>query len=464
MPEKGTKGKWFLVTWPFVPRFVSGRRPRQRLAEAIISALAQIEMDRLGEIAAFAVLPDHFQALLKPTALPLRRLLVALRRRVEDKMLIGERHRKPLAREYFTRPVQPDELSRIARLVAERPATRGLTDTPAAWPYSSANPAAARLFRYLLQPPIPSATGRASPAPPEESRHATAESAHLPRPHLRQSNSSRARDYVKPRPSERAANPVVDGDECAGDYVKSRLAGREKERSAASAMAADEVHYVKSVGTSGGLEGGQRGPRGASKVHERYSGGTGDNGGTSVPSRVSPRVIVGAQRVPARDSFGARVSRWLAAARTWLRRRFLPWDPEWQPRADEVRAELSSTGRIARQGRMAEEYVARWLWFHGYRILARNVRCREGELDVVARKGRRLIAVEVRSYVEDGEQPSDWLRYGKRRSIWRSIRRFQELRWAALGHLEIQAVLAEVELRGDGRVRSVAIHPMRPAS
>jgi len=415
MREKGTKGKWFLVTWPFVPRFVSGRRPRQRLAEAIISALAQIEMDRLAEIAAFAILPDHFQALLKPTALPLHRLLVALRRHVEDKMLMGERHRKPLARQYFTRPVQPDELPRIARLVAKRPATRGLVNTPTAWPYSSANPEAARLFRCLI--PLP-----------EVSTNDTNEAITL-----------NGRVIVSNRKT-RPQFPAALGPE--------------------SAQYTQPTSYVKPCGAPKVHHGSEKGRQDAGMVRDRNGRGTGTS---SVPSPSPVRVASGAKRVPRRNGFGAWLVRWGREVWKWLRRRLVPWDPDWQPRAEEVRAEFPQRGRAVRQGRMAEEYVARWLWFRGHRILARNVRCREGEIDIVVRKGKRLIAVEVRSYVEGGERPSEWLRYGKRRSIWRSIRRFQELRRNVLGNLEVHAVLAEVQFGRNGRILSVVIHPLRPA-
>jgi putative endonuclease len=47
-------------------------------------------------------------------------------------------------------------------------------------------------------------------------------------------------------------------------------------------------------------------------------------------------------------------------------------------------------------GRLAEEYAATWLAAHGLKILARNVRCRGGELDLVCLEGRTLVFVEVR--------------------------------------------------------------------
>lgn len=50
----------------------------------------------------------------------------------------------------------------------------------------------------------------------------------------------------------------------------------------------------------------------------------------------------------------------------------------------------NSIGRQAEQ--MAEEYLAG----HGLRVLARNYRCRGGELDLVMSDGQTLIFIEVR--------------------------------------------------------------------
>ncbi|MCL1825530.1 MAG: YraN family protein [Betaproteobacteria bacterium] len=48
------------------------------------------------------------------------------------------------------------------------------------------------------------------------------------------------------------------------------------------------------------------------------------------------------------------------------------------------------------RGQLAEERAAVWLAGHGLKILARNVRCRRGELDLVCREGDTLVFVEVR--------------------------------------------------------------------
>jgi putative endonuclease len=48
-------------------------------------------------------------------------------------------------------------------------------------------------------------------------------------------------------------------------------------------------------------------------------------------------------------------------------------------------------------GARGEEAVAAWYRARGYDVLARNWRCREGELDLVAARGRQLVFCEVKT-------------------------------------------------------------------
>ncbi|MBF4462166.1 MULTISPECIES: YraN family protein [unclassified Rathayibacter] len=48
-------------------------------------------------------------------------------------------------------------------------------------------------------------------------------------------------------------------------------------------------------------------------------------------------------------------------------------------------------------GRRGEEIAAAHLRAHGFEILDRNWRVREGELDIVAREGAALVVVEVKT-------------------------------------------------------------------
>lgn len=51
----------------------------------------------------------------------------------------------------------------------------------------------------------------------------------------------------------------------------------------------------------------------------------------------------------------------------------------------------------SRFGSLAEQYAAVYLVSQGYRIIDRNARTLVGELDIVARKGRELVFVEVKA-------------------------------------------------------------------
>jgi putative endonuclease len=48
------------------------------------------------------------------------------------------------------------------------------------------------------------------------------------------------------------------------------------------------------------------------------------------------------------------------------------------------------------RGAAAEALALRFLRAHGLRIVARNYRCRGGEIDLIARDGQTLVFVEVR--------------------------------------------------------------------
>lgn len=60
---------------------------------------------------------------------------------------------------------------------------------------------------------------------------------------------------------------------------------------------------------------------------------------------------------------------------------------------------MSSARRRAheRLGRNAETIAIWWLRLRGYRILQRRLRTRVGEIDILARRGRLVVAVEVKA-------------------------------------------------------------------
>lgn len=52
-------------------------------------------------------------------------------------------------------------------------------------------------------------------------------------------------------------------------------------------------------------------------------------------------------------------------------------------------------------GRRGEDEAARFLESRGYKVLERNYRCRYGEIDIVARDGKTVVFVEVKTRGSD---------------------------------------------------------------
>ena len=73
--------------------------------------------------------------------------------------------------------------------------------------------------------------------------------------------------------------------------------------------------------------------------------------------------------------------------------------PQHRRAASNRSLEVSAATRAARvaRGKWAEDLVARWYEQHGYVIVARNWRCKRGELDVVACKDSVLVVCEVKA-------------------------------------------------------------------
>jgi putative endonuclease len=57
-------------------------------------------------------------------------------------------------------------------------------------------------------------------------------------------------------------------------------------------------------------------------------------------------------------------------------------------------------------GRRGEDLAAAWYRRRGYDIVARNWRCPIGEIDLVVRRGRRVVVVEVKTRRSDAYGPA----------------------------------------------------------
>ncbi len=108
------------------------------------------------------------------------------------------------------------------------------------------------------------------------------------------------------------------------------------------------------------------------------------------------------------------------------------------------------TVRRRTMGAEGEGTAAAWYEARGYAVVARNWRCRDGELDLVVRKGRELVFVEVkaRSSTRFGVPAEAVTRSKQRRIRGLAARYLQETgsRAAAL-RFDVVAILAgEVEV------------------
>ena len=78
-----------------------------------------------------------------------------------------------------------------------------------------------------------------------------------------------------------------------------------------------------------------------------------------------------------------------------------------------------------RLGAAGERAAALCLRRSGYKILCRNYTCPAGELDIIARKGRLIVFVEVKTRTSDFHaHPMDNVRHTKKRHIVRAAKTF----------------------------------------
>jgi len=100
-----------------------------------------------------------------------------------------------------------------------------------------------------------------------------------------------------------------------------------------------------------------------------------------------------------------------------------------------VRSRTRPAGGTTATGARAEEAALGFLRAHGLHLVARNFRCRAGELDLVMLEGRELVVVEVRyrrtaAWVE----PAATVTAAKRRHLLQATARFLQARPAFANH------------------------------
>ena len=71
-----------------------------------------------------------------------------------------------------------------------------------------------------------------------------------------------------------------------------------------------------------------------------------------------------------------------------------------------------------RVGSEGEQLACEYLQSQGYEILARNYRACNGEIDIIARQGKTLVFVEVKTRQRGGfGEPEEWVDERKQRQI-----------------------------------------------
>ncbi len=109
-------------------------------------------------------------------------------------------------------------------------------------------------------------------------------------------------------------------------------------------------------------------------------------------------------------------------------------------------------------GRIGEEAAARLLCARGYRILARNVRCPLGELDLVAEHGGAIVFVEVKARTsEDYGRPFDAISPLKQRRLSRLATAYLTGRHLLDRPCRFDAV--SVSVTPDGRIERIELLP-----
>jgi putative endonuclease len=109
--------------------------------------------------------------------------------------------------------------------------------------------------------------------------------------------------------------------------------------------------------------------------------------------------------------------------------------------------------RSAATGRDGEDVACRFLEARGLKVLARNWRCRAGEVDVVARDEEFVVFVEVKgrrgASHGAGYESVDW---GKRRRFIRAARQYAAIHGLSESPLRFDVISVDW-IEGSARVR-----------
>lgn len=75
-------------------------------------------------------------------------------------------------------------------------------------------------------------------------------------------------------------------------------------------------------------------------------------------------------------------------------------------------------------GDRGENMAAKFLRNLGYKIIVRNFRCEVGEIDIVARDGKVLVFVEVKTRADDEPTPEDQVNSAKQHQLTKAAKTY----------------------------------------
>jgi putative endonuclease len=107
-------------------------------------------------------------------------------------------------------------------------------------------------------------------------------------------------------------------------------------------------------------------------------------------------------------------------------------------------------------GRLGEKLACDFLYRNGYDIIETNFRCREGEIDIVARQGDTLVFVEVRTRTGRGfGSPEESITPAKMHRLRTAAARYAESRFGLPESRRIDVVA--IEMTAGGRVSRIEL-------
>lgn len=75
-------------------------------------------------------------------------------------------------------------------------------------------------------------------------------------------------------------------------------------------------------------------------------------------------------------------------------------------------------------GTQGENLAARYLRDKGFTIILRNFRCPTGEIDIIAKEGKTLVFVEVKTRSEDSPRPEDQVDEHKQHQLTKAAKHY----------------------------------------